>query len=131
MSVPPKIGPGGSPGHWAAGAGATAALAGIVASSCCALPLLLAGLGLGGVSLSVLPVLAVWRPYLIGSAAVALLLAWFLYLRPLKTDGSNHACGTEAAVRQSPRWLVLASAIVLLALVWQAWIEPQLLSLLN
>ena len=114
----------------ATGAGVTAALAGIVASSCCVLPLLFAGFGLGGASLVVVPALAIWRPYLLGAAIVALTLAWIFHLRPVRPQAAAAAC-SAAGIRRLPLWLVLASVLVLLALAWQSAIEPQLLLLLR
>ncbi len=129
MAVPPTAKLDTPRGTWATGTGTAAALAGIVASSCCVLPLMLAGLGLGGVSLSVLPVLAAWRPYLLGAAVLALALAWILHWRRPTAGSGDAACATGAAARRFPLWLVLASAIVLLELVWQSAIEPRLLLL--
>jgi mercuric ion transport protein len=124
---------------WSAGAGLTAGLAGIVASSCCVLPLVLAGLGLGSATFAVLPVLAAARPYLLGAAVLALGIAWFAHLRPLRagdagakcsSDGATGTvCATDVAPRRAHSWLGIVTAIVGLALVWQSLVEPKLLLL--
>ena len=55
---------------WLAGIGATVGFGALAASSCCVLPLALAGLGTGGAVFSGLEVLANWRLFLQGSAAM-------------------------------------------------------------
>jgi mercuric ion transport protein len=114
-----------------AGAGLSAGLAGIVASSCCVLPLVFAGFGLGGATFAVLPVLAAWRPYLLGAAVLALVAAWSLHLRRRRACRADAGCA--GAVARDRRWIALAaiSAVVLASLVWQPLVEPRLLLLLR
>jgi len=109
------------------GAGLAAGLAAIVASSCCVLPIVFVGVGLGSVAAVLIPTLAVLRPYLLGAAVLAILVGWVIYARSRQACASDGACDTGVAARRAPIWLVLATAIVLLALVWQPWIEPLLL----
>jgi mercuric ion transport protein len=109
------------------GTGLAAGLAAIVASSCCVLPIVFVGLGLGSVAAVLIPTLAVLRPYLLGAAVLTILAAWVIYARRRQACASDAACGTVGSARRAPIWLVLASAIVLLALIWQPWIEPLLL----
>jgi mercuric ion transport protein len=109
------------------GTGLAAGLAAIVASSCCVLPIVFVGLGLGSVAAVLIPTLAVLRPYLLGAAVLAILTAWVIYARRRQACASDEACGTVGSARRAPIWLVLASAIVVLALIWQPWIEPILL----
>ncbi len=66
---------------WLAGLGATVGLGGLLASSCCVVPMALAGLGAGGAAFSGLDFLATWRIYLIAGAALALAIA-FLCMGP-------------------------------------------------
>ncbi len=113
------------------GAGLAAGLAAIVASSCCVLPIVFVGLGLGSVAAVLIPTLAVLRPYLLGAAVLAVVAAWVIYARRRQACASDAACGTVGPARRAPIWLVLASAIVLLALIWQPWIEPLLLPLIR
>ncbi len=73
------------------------------------------------------PTRAVLRPYLLGAAVLAVVAAWVIYARRRQACASDAACGTVGPARRAPLWLVLASTIVLLALIWQPWIEPLLL----
>jgi len=116
----------GAGGTLLAVAGLGAGLAGIVASSCCVLPLVFAGFGIGGATFAVLPVLAAWRPHLLGAAVLALVLAWSLHLRQRRACRADATC--SGAVARDRRWIALAaiSAVVLLAIVWQPLIEPRL-----
>lgn len=75
----PRLRPLGAMGPVALMAGGVAAAFG--AASCCAIPMLLGGLGLGGLgSIIFLPILGPYQSYLIGAAAVCLvgggLLLW-------------------------------------------------------
>lgn len=113
------------------GAGLAAGLAAIVASSCCVLPIVFVGLGLGSVAAVLIPTLAVLRPYLLGAAVLAVVAAWVIYARRRQACASDAACGNADSARRAPIWLILASGIVLLALIWQPWIEPLLLPLIR
>ncbi len=110
------------------GAGLAAGVVAIAASSCCVLPIVFVGLGLGSVAAVLVPTLAVLRTYLLAAAVLAVVAAWVIYLRRRRVCATDLACGVTGAARRAPIWLVLASAIVLLALIWQPWIEPLLLS---
>jgi mercuric ion transport protein len=109
------------------GAGLAAGLAAIVASSCCVLPIVFVGLGLGSVAALLIPALAALRPYLLAGAMLAVVAAWILYARRRPASATDASCATSGPSRRAPVWLILASAIVLLALIWQPWIEPLLL----
>lgn len=109
------------------GAGLAAGLAAIVASSCCVLPIVFVGLGLGSVAALLIPTLAVLRPYLLAAAVLAVVAAWINYARRRQACATEVACDTAGPTRRAPIWLVLASAVVFLALIWQPWIEPLLL----
>lgn len=110
------------------GAGLAAGLAAIVASSCCVLPIVFVGLGLGSVAAVLIPTLAVLRPYLLGAAVLAVVAAWVIYTRRRNACASDDAaCSVEGPARHAPIWLGLASTILLLALIWQPWVEPLLL----
>jgi len=65
---------------WLAGLGAITGLGALAASSCCALPLALAGLGAGSAVFGGLEILANWRPLLLGVAVMVVLAAWGLLL---------------------------------------------------
>lgn len=111
---------------WLAGGGAAAALAGLLASSCCALPILMVSLGLGSVAGTLVPVLAVWRLPMLGLAALLLAAGWWSYWRRRRACSSEQSCEPSSA-RWLPLGLAAASAVVLLALLWQTWIEPHAL----
>jgi mercuric ion transport protein len=117
-------------GGVAAGAGLVAGLAAIVASSCCVLPIVFVGLGLGSVAAITIPTLAALRPYLLGAAVLAVVAAWAHYARRRALCSVDMTC-VGAPARRFPRWLVLASVVVFLALLWQPWIEPALLPLVR
>lgn len=114
-----------------AGAGLSAGLAGIAASSCCILPLVFAGFGLGGATFAVLPVLAAWRPYLLGAAVLALAAAWVVQLRRHSACAADGDCAPAAGRARGLARLAAVSVVVLLSLVWQPLVEPRLLLLLR
>jgi mercuric ion transport protein len=91
------------------------------------LPIVFVGLGLGSVAAVLIPTLAVLRPYLLGAGVLAVVAAWVIYARRRQACADDAACGIEGPARRVPIWLVLANTIVLLALIWQPWIEPLLL----
>jgi mercuric ion transport protein len=109
-------------------AGLAAGLAAIVASSCCVLPIVFVGLGLGSLAAILIPTLAVLRPYLLAAAALAVVAAWVGYARRRRMCVTDAACGAADSARRAPIWLIVASGVVLLALIWQPTIEPVLLT---
>jgi mercuric ion transport protein len=116
-----------------AGAGAVVGLTALISSSCCIVPLALAGLGATGAAFSGLLFLAGIRPYLLGAAAVALLAGWWLYFSRRRSVACN-SDGTCAAPGTSWRtmgFLALGSAFVGLAIIWEPYIEPVLLRLMR
>jgi mercuric ion transport protein len=110
---------------WMVGLGATFGLGAFVSSSCCAVPIVLAGLGAVGAVFSGLEFLAQCRLYLLGAASLVLLTSWATFFRhravACKTDGS---CARPAPTRLTAAALSIGSAFVGLALVWDALIEP-------
>ena len=129
MSQSPRLpAEGGDGSSVAAGAGFAAGLLGIVASSCCVLPILLVGAGLGGIGATLIPTLAALRPYFLGAAVLAIAAAWVVHLRRSRVCATDAACAAPARSRRAPLWLVSVSAVVLLAIVWQATVEPWLLA---
>lgn len=111
----------------AGGTGVVAGIAGIVASSCCVLPIVLAGFGLGSVAAAVIPALAALRPYLLAAAVLAVVFAWVGHARSRRAASEGATCGPAAPPRRALVWLGLASVVVLLALIWQPLVEPRLL----
>jgi mercuric ion transport protein len=109
---------------WVAGLGATFGLGALISSSCCAIPLALAGLGAGGAVFSGIEFLAQWRLYLLGAASLALLASWVMFFRHRAA-----ACNTGASCAPTPTGrtvaaLSIGTAFVALALAWDALIEP-------
>jgi len=109
------------------GAGLAAGLAAIVASSCCVLPLVFVGLGMGSFAAILIPALAALRPYLLGAGALAVVTAWIIYVRRRRACAAGKACEIPGAAGRGPVWLAIASTTVFIAFIWQPWIEPLLL----
>ncbi len=101
----------------------TAGLAGIAASSCCVLPLVLATSGLGSLAAALVPTLAAWKGAILGVAVALIGAAWFVYLRRNGRDVRN-----TALRRPVPRYLMVVTAVVLVALLWGPFIEYPLLA---
>jgi mercuric ion transport protein len=117
---------------WVAGLGATFGLGALISSSCCAIPLALAGLGAGGAVFSGIEFLAQWRLYLLGAASLVLLTSWVMFFRhrvvACNTDAS---CARPASTERTVTALSIGTAFVVLALVWDALIEPIILKLVR
>ncbi|WP_291832871.1 MFS transporter permease [Brevundimonas sp.] len=102
---------------------ASAAIGGVAAvfawAACCVLPL---ALSVAGVSFAGAAVIAGARNWLTLVAAVILVAGWLLHWRRLRM------CRKDAACRRPSRlafWLlVVATALVVLSLAWQPYIEP-------
>lgn len=58
------------------GASLAAGLAALAGASCCALPLVLAILGIGGAWMANLAVLVAWRPWILAAAVVIIAAGW-------------------------------------------------------
>lgn len=115
---------------WLAGLGAVAGFGALAASSCCVLPLALAGLGAGSAVFGGLEVLVNWQPLLLGGAVVAVAAAWTLLFRrrsvACNVDGSCSAASNSARVLLS-----LGTAFVMLSVGWGPYVEPFLLRLVR
>lgn len=113
-------------GGWLAGFGTLAGLGALAASSCCALPVALAGLGASGAVFGGLGLLSDLRPILLGGAGLALLAGWVLFFRKL-------ACGAAGpCIKPHPSWrtaavLGLGTTLVALATVWEPYVDPIIL----
>lgn len=114
-----------------AGSGATAAfgflssVGAATAGSCCALPLALASLGIGGAWLGNLGTLIPYRPYVLGVAAVGLGIAWMTALRRVRrrTCAADPACGWATPRRWTFAVLALSTLLVVYAAAAN-WLEP-------
>jgi mercuric ion transport protein len=110
---------------WVAGLGATFGFGALVSSSCCAVPIILAGLGAGGAVFSGLEFLAQWRLYLLGAASLVLLASWVMYFRArVVVCSPGGSCARLAPTKRPMAVLSIGSAFVVLSLVWDALIEP-------
>lgn len=98
------------------GALAAGGLAAILASTCCLGPLVLVGLGFSGAWIGNLTLLEPYRPFFIGAALLALLLAWRRIYRPVQDCKPGEVCAMPQ-VRTTYKlifWIV--AALVLVAL---------------
>lgn len=105
-------------GHGASGVVSFgSALIGLLAVSCCALPLILMGLGMGGAFASSLMSLAPYREYF---AIAALLVfvggAYMVYLRPRMLCAQGKACAADGVRLPS----IVAQVMLWLAVVFAA-----------
>ena len=91
-----------------AGASSLAGVLALVSASCCALPIGLTMLGLGGSWLSMLGPLAEYRFVILAIAAVVIVLGWIFYLRR----------------RAGPVWLLSFATIAFLAALSAPVWEP-------
>ena len=94
------------------------AAAAIGASACCAGPLLLVVLGVGGAWGSRLVALEVYQPYFISAALAFFGYAFFKLYRKPEDCAPGEACAIPA-VRQRQRfifWLVVVAALALMSL---------------
>lgn len=93
------------------------AVAAIGASACCAGPLLLVVLGVGGAWGSRLVALEVYQPYFVAAALVFFGYAfWKLYRKP-ETCEPGEACAVPAVRRRQPVifWIVAVTAAALMS----------------
>jgi mercuric ion transport protein len=117
---------------WLAGLGAVTGFGALAASSCCVLPLALAGFGAGSVVFGGLEILANWRPLLLGVAVMVVLAAWILLFRrrsvACNVDGSYSAYAPSKSARVL---LSLGTVFVVLSVAWDPYVEPFLLKLVR
>jgi len=113
-----------------AGTGAVVGISALVASSCCVLPIALAGLGVTGAVFSGLAFLADIRLLLIAGETGMLALGWaFFFWRRRRPTCDGDTCAKPRTPRGT-KWLLGSGSLVVgLALVWEPFIEPALLNL--
>lgn len=110
--------------------GAVVGAGALIASSCCVLPMALAGLGVTGAVFSGLAVLADIRPFLIAGAALMLALGWaFFFRRRRGASCDGDTCAKPTTSSRTIGLLGFGSLVVGLALVWGPYVEPVLLKL--
>ncbi len=113
-----------------AGTGALVGIGALIGSSCCVLPIALAGLGATGAVFSGLAFLADIRPLLIAGAAITLALGWALFFWRRRRPSCDGDTCARPATSGGTKWLLgFGSLVVGLALVWGPYVEPALLKL--
>lgn len=127
-----KARPGAPATGWFAGIGTAVGLGALAASSCCALPLALASVGVTGAALGGLELLAGLRPFLLGGAALAIAVGWFLFFRRRAVACDNDGvCVAPGSPKHTAAFLALGTALVGAAAIWQPYVEPILLQLMR
>lgn len=111
--------------------GTLTGLAALAGSSCCALPVALAGLGATGAVFGGLRLLASARPILLGVATSALLVGWGLFLRPRATCAEDGGCASVSWPWRTGIPLGIGTTLCALALVWEPYLEPMILKLMR
>ena len=96
-----------------------AALAAVGASACCAGPLILLSLGIGGAWIGNLTALEPYRPIFVALVAVFMVMAWRrLYREPTCAPGDVCAIPEVAARQRAIFWVVLAMVCLMAASPW-------------
>ncbi len=93
-------------------------LAAILASTCCLGPLVLVALGLSGAWIGNLTLLEPYRPFFIAGALVALFFAGRRIFRPTQACEPGEVCAMPRTRRVYKILFGIASALVLIALVY-------------
>lgn len=106
-----------------------AGLGAVATSSCCVLPLALSAVGLGGAWLGELSALAVYKPYFLGAAGVALALGWIAAFQRRGACVDSHDCASRKPNRLIISTLGLSTLIVVIAAGW-SFIEPTIMAVL-
>ena len=97
----------------------SAALAAVGASACCAGPLILLSLGIGGAWIGNLTALEPYRPIFVALVAVFMVMAWRrLYREPTCAPGDVCAIPEVAARQRTIFWVVLAMVCLMAASPW-------------
>ena len=89
-------------------------LAAILASTCCLGPLVLVSVGISGAWIGILALLEPYRPFFIGAAVIALVMAWRRIWRPVAECAPGEVC---AIPRVRVAYKILFGVVVLLVLV--------------
>lgn len=96
-----------------------AALAAVGASACCAGPLILLSLGIGGAWIGNPTALEPYRPIFVALVAVFMVMAWRrLYREPTCAPGDVCAIPEVAARQRTIFWVVLAMVCLMAASPW-------------
>jgi mercuric ion transport protein len=101
-----------------AGSLITSAVGGVLASACCAGPLILVSLGLGGAWVSNLTVLEPYRWIFLGVAVAALLFARRRIFRPVQECQPGEMCAAPRTRRAYRAMFWAVAALVVLATIF-------------
>jgi hypothetical protein len=96
---PPRAGRAAPKPGYLAAIGLATGLGALAASSCCVLPLALAGLGAGASVFTVLEGLAPLRWPLMAASGLALVGAWFVYARRQRACAADASCAAPSRAR--------------------------------
>ena len=107
-----------STAHNGRGALVAGVLAALLASVCCLGPLVLVALGLSGAWLGNVWVLEPYRPFFIGAAVLALLVAGWRIFRPATECEPDAACAAQKTRTVSKILFVIVAALVGVALAF-------------
>lgn len=99
-------------------------VAAIFASACCAGPLILISLGLGGAWVSNLTALEPYRWIFVGIAVVALFFAWRRIYKPVEQCEPGELCAVPQTRRayQIAFWSVSALVVIAVVFPYVAWL---------
>lgn len=93
-------------------------LAAVLASACCLGPLILVSLGLGGAWLGQLTALDPYRPYFLGTALIALFLAYRQIFRPRQSCEQDRVCALPSVNKTYKILFWVVAALVLIAFAY-------------
>lgn len=117
-------------GGYLATIGLAGGLGAVVASSCCVLPLVFAGLGAGAGVFGALEALASIRLPLLALSGLAIAAAWFMYLRRRRACAADASCASAPPARTTAVVLSLATLLLATAAAWDV-IEPVALRMMR
>ncbi|MBV9430573.1 MAG: mercury transporter MerT [Hyphomicrobiales bacterium] len=130
-SAPPPSTPSATSSGLLAAGGAAFGLAAVLASSCCAIPFLLAAMGAGAGIFTGLDALTSYRLPLIAFGGLAVAGGWWLRWRKgLASCETGAACAVATRSRATTIMLCVATLTVVVAMAWD-FIEPALLRLMG
>ncbi|MBV9051981.1 MAG: mercury transporter MerT [Hyphomicrobiales bacterium] len=123
--------PSATPSGLLAAGGAAFGLAAVLASSCCAIPVLLAAVGAGAGVFTALDALSSFRLPLIAFGGLGVAGGWWLHWRKgLASCKTGALCAVITRSHATTTMLCLATLMVVVATVWD-FIEPALLRLMG
>lgn len=101
----------------------------VASASCCVLPLMLSAVGFGGAWLGELSAVSVYKPYVLGAAAVALALGWIAAFHRRRACVGSEICASQRQKRLIFSTLGLSTLTVATAAGWSL-IESSIMAVL-